>query len=78
MSLRRRLLLRSEGASCFYSDGDYPAEIPAILNPFCLTFDPLVYVWYHRGSLSLTGRRGDDESFIRIALINGLRMYPAG
>jgi hypothetical protein len=69
-----RLLLHSRRRRLvFYSD-DYPAEISAILDePFCLTTDPLVLCALVSSQVFVVLEEGDDEDFIRMVLIDGLR-----
>jgi hypothetical protein len=69
-----RLLLHSRRRHLvFYSD-NYPAEISAILDdPFCLTIDPLVLCALVSSQVYVVLEEGDDENFIRMVLIDGLR-----
>ena len=69
-----RLLLHSRRRHLvFYSD-DYPAEIIAILDdPSCLTSDPSVLCALVSSQVFVVLEEGDDEDFIRMVLIDGLR-----
>jgi hypothetical protein len=69
-----RLLLHSrERHLVFYSD-EYPAEISAILDePQCVKTDPLELCALVASQVFVVLEEGDDENFIRMVLIDGLR-----
>jgi hypothetical protein len=72
--LNSRLLLHSRERHLVYYSEEHPAEIFAILDqPFCITTDPLVLCALVASRVSVVLEEGDDEEFIRMVLLQGLR-----
>jgi hypothetical protein len=69
-----RLLLHSRKRHLVFFSDEYPAEINAILDdPFCVTNDPLVLCALVSSQVCVVLEEGDDENFIRMVLLEGLR-----
>jgi hypothetical protein len=69
-----RLLHHSRRRHLVFFSEEYPATINAVLDqPFCLTVDPLEQCALVSSQACVVLEEGDDEEFISMVLIAGLR-----